>query len=302
MSCGSPAFDVVTRYRDSSLSPSNTILLTGLPRAGTTLCCHILNTYPNVLALHEPMTPSDFDPALGRVAAVAQIADFAQQCRTSALRDGVVVSRQKDGKVPDNPVAQAMGEGGLRPMDVSLGQIDVRHQLHDENFTLVTKHNALFTALLPELNSSLPVYGIVRNPLAVLASWNQVDLPVNQGHIPAGEMFDPALKALLAETSDRLQRQLHILEWFCRQYAEHLGERILRYEDFVINPNAVGDLLHLSSHYQTNDKPRSSRNAGYDLAQMEAFYQQLRGFGDALRYFYPLAQLDELMDSIRASA
>jgi hypothetical protein len=187
-------------------------------------------------------------------------------------------------------------------MDVSLGQIDVRHQLHDENFTLVIKHNALFTALLPELNGSLPVYGIVRNPLAVLASWNQVDLPVNQGHIPAGEMFYPALKALLAQTSDRLQRQLHILEWFCHQYAEHLGERILRYEDFVVNPNAVGDLLQLSSRYQASDKQRSSRNAGYDLAQMEIFYQQLRGFGDALRHFYPLAQLDELMDSIRASA
>lgn len=284
------------------MNPSHTLLLTGLPRAGTTLCCHILNAYPNVLALHEPMTPSDFDPALGRKAAVAQIAHFAQQSRVSALRDGVVVSRQKDGRVPENPVAQAAVEGGLRPMDVSLGQIDVRHQLQDEHFTLVIKHNALFTALLPELNSALPVYGIVRNPLAVLASWNQVDLPVNQGHIPAGEMFDSALKAKLAQISDRMQRQLHILEWFCRQYVDHLAGRILRYEDFVVNPHSVGDLLQLPSCYQTGDKQRSSRNAGYDLAQMEVFYKQLRGYGDALRYFYPPAQLDELMDSIRASA
>lgn len=302
MICGCPAFDLVPRYRDSSLNPPNTLLLTGLPRAGTTLCCHILNAYPNVLALHEPMTPSDFDPALGRTAAVAQIVNFAQQTRTSAQRDGVVVSRQKDGKVPENPVAQAVGEGGLRPMDVSLGQIDVRHQLQDENFTLVIKHNALFTALLPELKESLPVYGIVRNPLAVLASWNQVDLPVNQGHIPAGEMFDPVLKAQLAQINDRLQRQLHILEWFCRRYADHLGGRVLRYEDFVANPNKVGDMLQLPTHCHAKDNQRSSRNAGYDLAQMEVFYQQLRGFGDALRQFYPLVQLDELMDSIRASA
>jgi hypothetical protein len=247
------------------------------------------------------MTPSDFDPALGRTAAVAQIVNFAQQTRTSAQRDGVVVSRQKDGKVPDNPVAQTIGKGGLRPMDVSLGEIDVRHQLQDENFTLVIKHNALFTALLPELKESLPVFGIVRNPLAVLASWNQVDLPVNQGHIPAGEMFDPVLKAQLAQINDRLQRQLHILEWFCRQYADHLSGRVLRYEDFVVNPNKVGDMLQLPTHYQAKDKQRSNRNAGYDIAQMEIFYQELRGFGDALQYFYPSAQLDELMDSIRAS-
>lgn len=283
------------------MNPINTILLTGLPRAGTTLCCHILNAYPNVLALHEPLTPSDFDPALGRTAAVTQIANFAQQSRASAWFDGVVVSRQKDGKVPENPVAQAMGGDGLRPMDVSLGQMDVHHQLHDEHFTLVIKHNALFTALLPELTNALPVYGIVRNPLAVLASWNQVDLPVNQGHLPAGEMFDPALKAQLAQIGDRLQRQLHILEWFCRQYADHLAGRILRYEDFVINPHTVGDLLQLSSRFPVSEKQRSSRNAGYDLAQMEVFYQHLRGYGDAIRHFYPPTQLDELMDSIRGS-
>ncbi len=302
MSCGPPAFPVLFSYRDSSLNPSNTLLLTGLPRAGTTLCCHILNAYPNVLALHEPMTPSDFDPALGRAVAVAQVVNFAQQNRMTALAEGVVVSRQKDGKVPENPVAQAVGEGGLRPMDVSLGQLDVHNRLLDENFTLVIKHNALFTALLPELNSSLPVYGIVRNPLAVLASWNQVDLPVNQGHIPAGEMFDPQLKAQLGQISDRLERQLHILEWFCRQYLEHLDGRILRYEDFVVNPHSVGAKLQLDAVYQAAHKPRANRNGGYDLAQMEVFYQQLRGYGDALRYFYPLAQLDELMDSIRTSA
>lgn len=286
---------------ETVLNPTNTILLTGLPRAGTTLCCHILNAYPNVLALHEPLTPSDFDPTLGRNTAVTQIARFAQQSRVGAWVDGVVVSRQKNGKVPENPVALVAGHDGLRPMDVSLGQIDVRHQLLDEHFTLVIKHNALFTALLPELNHALPVYGIVRNPLAVLASWNQVDLPVNQGHVPAGEMFDPALKSQLAQIGDRLQRQLHILEWFCRQYADHLAGRILRYEDFVINPHFVGDLLQLSSSFPVSHEQRSSRNTGYDLAQMERFYKSLRGFGDALPYFYPPAHLDELMDDIRGS-
>ena len=302
MSCGNRVFNFLFSYRDLSLNPSNTLLLTGLPRAGTTLCCHILNAYPNVLALHEPMTPSDFDPALGRAVAVAQVANFARQSRMSALAEGIVISRQKDGQVPDNPVAQTAGQDGLRQMDVSLGEIDVRDRLLDENFTLVIKHNALFTALLPELNGALPVYGIVRNPLAVLASWNQVDLPVNQGHIPAGEMFDPQLKAQLAQIDDRLLRQLHILEWFCRQYLEHLGGRILRYEDFVVNPQSVGERLQLDSGYQLGDKPRTNRNTGYDLAQMEVFYQKLRGFGDALRYFYPLARLDELMGNIRASA
>ena len=63
--------------------------------------------------------------------------------------------------------------------------MEVRDRHLTPGFDLVVKHNALFTALLPDLLSAFPVYGIVRNPLAVLASWNAVNLPVKQGRIPA---------------------------------------------------------------------------------------------------------------------
>lgn len=274
-----------------------TVLLTGLPRAGTTLSCHILNQHDNVLALHEPFTPTDFKPELGRRVAVDSIQNFALVSRHRALFEGKALSRQRDGSVPENPV-EAQSNNALRALDVSLADIAVGDRIKNPDFTLVIKHNALFTGLLPELSERFPVYAIVRNPLSVLASWNSVDLPVNQGRIPAGELYCPELKLLLDGTSDRVLRQLHILEWFCDRFFSHINTSILRYEDFVIDPAIIGEKLRLPSAYSGEVQTRNSRNQSYDLRLMEELYKKLQGFGDAIWQFYSSADLDNLMDGI----
>lgn len=279
---------------------SNTLLLTGLPRAGTTLCCHILNDYSNVLALHEPLTPTDFDASKGRDVAVAQIVDFAHGMRHKVLTTGIATSRLKDGKVPENPVGAAT-IAGLRQIDVSLGEMDVSAHVKSDDFTLVIKHNALFTGLLPELAQVLPVFAVVRNPLAVLASWNQVDLPVNQGHIPAGEMFCPSLRETLASIPDRIDRQLYILEWFCERFRAKLSGRVLCYEEFVADASVIGRRMELKTSCQGNLLSRTNRNSAYDLPLMEELYGRLIGFGDAIWSFYSRDQVAELMESIRAN-
>lgn len=282
-------------------SASTNILLTGLPRAGTTLSCHILNQYHNVLALHEPLTPTEFQPGLGKKAAVDLIAEFAMASRQRALLEGKVLSRQKNGVVPENPVAASSGQG-LRALDVSLADIQVDGRIKSPDFTLVIKHNALFTSLLPELGERFPIYAIVRNPLAVLASWNSVDLPVNQGRVPAGESYCPALKAQLDATPDRIQRQLHILEWFCGKFVNHAGGAILRYEDFVGNPAAIGQKLGLAGTYTGSVLKRDSRNQSYDLALMEGLYNKLRCFGEAIWALYSPADIDGLMEALVGSS
>lgn len=280
---------------------SKTILLTGLPRAGTTLSCHILNSCPNTLALHEPMRPGEFVPAAGVGAALERISAFAAVTRGQVLNEGRALSQQKDGAVPENPVASDAIQGGLRPMDVSLDFIDVRERGLNSNFTLIIKHNALFSALLPELSDAFPVYAIVRNPLAVLASWNLVDLPVNKGHIPAAEQFDPSLKHALGSLADVIDRQLYILEWFCARYCNYLQGRWLRYEDFVVQPRSLVDTLGLGEIESAIPK-RDSKNTGYDLHLMERLYQRLISAGDAIWQIYSREQVDSLMENIRANA
>lgn len=280
---------------------SNTILLTGLPRAGTTLSCHILNNCPNTLALHEPMTPGEFVPAEGVDAALARIARFAATTRAQVLDEGRALSQQKDGAVPENPVAAQALQGGLRPMDVSLGYIDVRARALTGDFNLIIKHNALFAALLPELAHAFPVYAVVRNPLAVLASWNLVDLPINKGHIPAAEQFDSSLKNALAAIPDVLDRQLYILEWFCVRYCDYLPNRWLRYEDFVAEPACLAHALELAQP-EAPIPTRNSKNTAYDLQLMERLYTKLSATGSAVWQIYAREDVEVLMEKIRATA
>ena len=248
------------------------------------------------------MSPSDFQPMKGRLAAVEFIQQFAANTRVQALTQGEVISRQKEGVVPENPVSYEVSSSGLRQPETVLGSISVGNQIQNADFTLVIKHNALFTALLPELQKAFPVYAIVRNPLAVLASWNSVALPVNDGRVPAGEMYSPELADLLADTPGRIERQLHILEWFCQSFARELPNQILRYEDFVADPKVIGRALALASPYGGTIQTRTSRNQAYDLVLMEQLYRRLMRFGDAIWHFYSRDQITELMEAIREAA
>ena len=118
---------------------------------------------------------------------------------------------QVGGCLDDNRVASRYTAIGLRQLRGEWGEIAIVKSL-SARFTLLIKHNALFAALLPWLPPSFSCVALVRNPLAVLASWQTVDLPVHQGRIPAGEQFDHHLHRTLEREPGVLQRQIVILD------------------------------------------------------------------------------------------
>ena len=206
-----------------------TTLLTGVPRSGTTLCCYLLNECQNTVALHEPISPSSFVGS--RKDAIESIIQFCASAGLQVRAKKIVPTKQYGGKLPTNPVSSE--NSGLRKEIVKLGDMKVEKKL-DEDFTLVVKHNALFSALLEELVSAFEVYAVIRNPLAVLVSWQTVDLPVYSGHIPMGEKFDAELTSRLATKDSVLDRQLVLLSWFFTRYDELIDlSHIIRYEDLI---------------------------------------------------------------------
>lgn len=221
------------------MEPMNTsdMVLTGIPRGGTTLACHLLAGARNTLALFEPMPvhqlPIDHEAALDAV-----VAYFAQ-VRERALTEGLAPSKHRDGRVPDNPYGERDDTGGVRPWLADLGDIEVGKSLTPD-FRLIIKHNSAFVALLPVLARQFPIIGVVRNPLAVLASWRSVDLPVTHGRLPAGERLDPELAAALAAQPDNLRRQIIILDWFFARLQRWVSpQRLIRYEDTVASQGAA---------------------------------------------------------------
>lgn len=277
------------------MKPRN-IILTGVPRSGTTLCCNLLGQAPDTVALFEPMPVHELPRQ--HAAAVGAIRDFFLASRASLLESGTATSQQVDGRVPDNPFGSNVDADGLRIRTAQLGDIQVEKALSGE-FSLVIKHNAAFTALLPELVREFECYAVVRNPLAVLASWNSVNLPVTAGRLPAGERLSPELAARLDAEPDVLERQLHLLDWLFARFDHHLpGERILRYEQVVATG---GQVLASATGVAVPLLPLRNRNASrlYDADACRRYAERLHRHDGPWRRFYGSEDVASALDVLQ---
>ena len=244
------------------------ILLTGLPRSGTTLMCNLLSGLPNTVALHEPMEVTDF-PKFDRPAGIVRhIEEFLDESRKSLLSSGIAASKQVGGKVPTNPFSERRALFGRRKERTRPGQVSIDKPL-SEGFVLAIKHPSAFTALLEDFAGHFEVFATVRNPLSVLASWNSVEVPASDGHAPAAEDLTPDLKAALSLMPTVTERQVHLLCWFMERFARILQpDHVIRYEDLV---RSRGTALTVITPSATQlDEALESRNANklYDKKRM----------------------------------
>jgi hypothetical protein len=142
------------------------VVLTGLPRSGTTLACHLLNKLPNTVALLEPLEPGRFVGLLPDREAVGDAMErWYTKSRRRALKEGEVVTRHVGGEIPDNPFEASRPGKQPRQWLASKGRIGVGKDL-DRDFFLVVKDPPMFTALLPILAGGFP-----RSP------WYAIPLP-----------------------------------------------------------------------------------------------------------------------------
>ncbi|HUK63438.1 MAG TPA: hypothetical protein VLV15_08895, partial [Dongiaceae bacterium] len=170
---------------------ASNVILTGIPRSGTTLVCHLINTLPNSIALHEPMRVSEL--AFGdHLAAADVVARFFAQTRASLLANGTAPSKHVGGRIPDRHVDEHPSEDGLRRDNSDYGAVSFAKPL-SRDFLLVLKHPSAFTALLDTLRGRFPSFAVVRNPLSILGSWNSVQMGFREGRAPIAEELDPAL-------------------------------------------------------------------------------------------------------------
>lgn len=265
------------------------IALTGVPRAGTTLACRLLGQCRNTVALFEPMPVLTLprDHAL----ALAQVRAFFRDVRSQIIQQHSAPSKVHDGRVPDNLYGEAGGDG-RRPLQAHPGLLHVAADL-PAGFTLVIKHNAAFAALLPTLAAQFDTFAIVRNPLAIIASWQSVELPVQQGHVPAGERLDPALAGRLQANPDVLERQLLVLDWFFRQFQAHLpSTHVLRYEDIVASQGSllfsrVGVLGDADPTLHAHDPL-----ARCDATTIARLHRAVRAFPGAWQHWYAPDAID----------
>ncbi len=207
--------------------------------------------------MHEPIEPHRV-PDSSDQKSVDYIKRFFEQQRHSILENAVATSKSVKGGVPDNHIGSMNKNNGKRNFLLDGGEIQINKPLSD-SFKLVIKQPGLFSALLNILLPHFPCYATIRNPLAVLQSWNSVDMAVTQGYAPAAEQRDARLKSMLSAESDVVGRQLKLLSWFFEQYDRFLpDEHIIRYEDVV---NSGGkSLKRISRTAATLDETLRTKN------------------------------------------
>jgi hypothetical protein len=274
----------------------NTILLTGVARSGTTLVCELLNQLPETVALDEPMDMAFLTEPPGHAATCERIAGFLDEMRESIITRGTAISWQVNGRVSAGKFADEYDDAGVRAELHSRAEIQIEKPL-SRGFLLVAKHPASFTALLEALSQRFEVYAVIRNPLAVLSSWQTIPFRIRDGRHFTAERIDPGLAEGLAGLEDRLDRQFYLLSWFFEKYRTTLPEsRIIRYESIVRSPGNA--LSVMTERAQAIDQPLENRNrsAIYDRRDMRLLGERLLRTDGPYWSFYTKESVEELLD------
>ena len=258
------------------------VLLTGLPRSGTTMCCSILNAVPDVLALVEPWPVNQL--AGSRTELVALV-EAALQHTSGVARNGWAQTKSVDREIAQN-IVQPKGKVGLNRRVIA-SRARLRISPLKRQGTLVVKHNAFFAALLPDLARYFTVYGVVRNPVSVLCSWRSVNLPVRSGRLPAGERIDTGLERRLDRCATPAARQRLIVNWFFERLSTLPDDRIIRYEEVVQGTSRALRRVGAAS----GGRRRRDLNRDYPLALRKEATRELLTHGGAFEAFYPRDEL-----------
>jgi len=214
------------------------LIITGLPRSGTTLAAAIIDQAPDSLCLSEPDGHADLmNQAASPGDFVISLCQEFKAVRRTVLGGGSVLDRRRaDGAPITNYFSDPLPDGQRETVFTIPG---VTRSGLSADFVLGVKHNALYTAVLPEIVQSgrFRTIAIVRDPVPVLMSWRTLDLPISRGRLPAGERFWPELAALGGADIDLTEKQIRICDLLLRRFAQLAGRiAVIPYEVFVADP------------------------------------------------------------------
>jgi hypothetical protein len=273
------------------MTASSQLLITGVPRSGTTLLTATIGKIPNVVALSEPIQQRELKHALSSPMEYAcRLMELMQTLRRQIL-DGVPLPNRFDKEnheVASNYWRSIEGEAGRQMVATS----EVREEViavQDENFILCIKNCEQFTSCLEAL-AQLPgisIIAVVRNPVACLLSWRSLSIPISQGRIKFGEKFHRELRKI-RRIEDVLLRQVKVLDWYFGSYYRHREKvKIIRYEDFVEKPDLLREIIDVPASHAFSKHQSMNKRPEYNHADAETISEYLNRHTQFVRYFYP---------------
>lgn len=270
------------------------LIVTGIPRSGTSYVCKGLDRYDNVAVINEPSSLFEglrYGPE-----------PWAVPLLHADLR------RQIDG---GEAVPNKMDARGELTEDTAVHEslTAYRPQLRDRQWVLATKNTLAYMARLEGILRVMPqarVVACVRHPLDTLASWKGTFAHLAAGDpsaLPVGGLADPFLpahlRAGLQELANLGDPAMRRAAWWRLLAEEILRWRdrihIVRYEDLVADPSGqmqrlLGPLAADAGRPGTALQPsiaRTARRQSLDDTEWRAVSVLCAGVAEAFGYDCP---------------
>ena len=216
------------------------VILTGIPRSGTTLATALIDGLPDCVCLNEPRWQVLQDHKGNAEQLAHGLAEDFARIRAHLIAEHPVPDRRTaEGKAVTN-----FFSAGTRTNDHKIGMF-IRAGL-TQDFTLAMKHNALYLSALPHLAhmSAFTIIAVIRNPVHTIASWRRLSLPVSSGHMPHAEIYWPTIKAIAQSGDEVLVKQVKLYDAICERLQERENTiHVLPYETLIHTPNILCDML-----------------------------------------------------------
>ncbi len=259
------------------------VIVTGIPRSGTTLVAALIDSLPDSVCLNEPAWQAGRRFESGSDYARWLVGDF-MDLRQKLLAGTPV----KDRRAKDHSALTNYFSPGFSEMQTHYAMVDFTRPGLTHDFMLAVKHNGPYLAILKPLLELgwFTAIAVVRHPVEVIHSWHSLKLPISRGEMPGATPYWPKLADIVAGTDDLLVKQVKIYDLMCRRIY-NLRERIhvLPYETLVKTPAVLSEYLGVSTRPAARliDKPKREIPAKERRAIMEA----LKTHGEYYSHFYP---------------
>lgn len=224
------------------MSKPRDVIVTGIPRSGTTLTAALIDRLPNTVCLNEPgwqvARAAHDGPGFARF-----IRDDFVTLRARLLKgDPVPDRRSPEGTAVTN--YYATGTNGK--MQEKFQIVPFTRAGLTSDFTLAIKHNGPYLAVLDELVklADFRILAVVRHPVEVIYSWRSLDIPISRGELPNAVPFWKELADIVKAPMDLLEKQVRIYDLMWQRIHSYRDKvQILPYASIVQNPAIVADSL-----------------------------------------------------------
>jgi hypothetical protein len=248
------------------------LILTGIPRSGTTLAAATVDGAGNSLCLSEPRLHDVTAQCDDAAQFAAALVEKFNAIRRDVLEGIPVVDRRdRNGRAITNYFGPRRDDASER--EEVFAELPIVRAGLTPDFMLGIKHNGLFLSALPQIVAAgfFRVVGIVRNPIETIRSWQSLTLPISNARMPGTEKYWPQLRQAALEQPNLLDAQLAIyslLVWRLRRE----GVALVRYEDFRDNPRLLLPVVEGATDIlESSDHGRMSEQDELDFAVVRWF-------------------------------